>query len=184
MARPETNWFQWTPANAESAAYEDVARAVSEFESLDTDAGRAATGWLREGALPSHPSTVTYVLLSRARLEGYFSIASGSVTLTQSHRKGIAPGQQDYPLAPTQGASLIAWLARHRDSETPGREIVLYALSIALKVARLQGTPVAVLDPFDDETADFWVERYEFRRSRTRAGNDVRLWVPLHPRRQ
>jgi hypothetical protein len=179
---PEANWFQWTPANAESVAYEDVAKAVGEFESLDTNAGQEATRWLREQALPNHPSTVTYVLLSRTRLEGYFAIASGSVTLTQRDRRELTPGQQDYLLHPTQGASLIAWLARHRDAETPGQTIVLYALSIALKVARLQGTPVAVLDPFDDDSADFWAERYGFRRSRTQAGNDVRLWVPLHPR--
>jgi hypothetical protein len=174
------NWYQWTPANAASAAYADIERAVADFESIDTDAGREATRWLQEDALRDHPSTITYVLLSGSRIDGYFAIASGSVTLTQRHRKGLAPGQSDYVLSPTQGASLIAWVARHRDGATPGRKIVLYALSIALKVARLQGTPVAVLDPFDDATAELWVERYQFRRSRTPGGNDMRLWVPLH----
>jgi hypothetical protein len=178
----EGSWYQWTPANAASAAYEDIEQAIAEFESIDTPGGEAAARWLREDALRDHPSTITYVLLAGKRIEGYFAIASGSVTLTQRHRKGLARGQNDYPLSPTQGASLIAWVARHRDGDTPGRSIVLYALSIALKVARLQGTPVAVLDPFDDETATLWVKRYGFRRSRTPGGNDVRLWVPLHQR--
>ncbi|HSZ14153.1 MAG TPA: hypothetical protein VK790_08965 [Solirubrobacteraceae bacterium] len=178
----EGSWYQWTPANAASAAYSDIEQAIAAFESIDTDAGREAARWLREDALLDHPSTITYVLLHDGQIDGYFAIASGSVTLTQRHRKGLSPGQRDYLLSPTQGASLIAWVARHRDSQTRGRGIVLYALFIALKVSRLQGTPVAVLDPFDDETAALWVERYGFRRSRTPGGNDVRLWVPLHQR--
>jgi hypothetical protein len=184
MNSKEGSWYQWTPANADSAAYEDVAQAIAEFESLDTKAGREATRWLREDALLNHPSTVTYVLKSGTRIDGYFAVASGSVTLTQRHRKELAPGQRDFALSPTQGASLIAWLARHKDKdgETPGQAIVLYALFVALKAAHVQGTPVAVLDPYDDETAKFWMDRYGFRRSRTPWGNDVRLWVPLHPK--
>ncbi len=139
-----------------------------------------ATRWLREDALLDHPSTITYVLLLDGRIEGYFAMASGSVTLTQRHRRSLRSGQRDYLLSPTQGASLIAWLARHRDAETTGRTIFLYALSVALKVARIQGTPVAVLDPFDDETATLWEKRYGFRRSQTPGGNDVRMWMPLH----
>jgi hypothetical protein len=175
-------WYQWTPANAASVAYEDVAEAVARFESLDTDAGHEATRWLREDALRNHPSTVTYVLLSQSRIEGYIALASGSVTLTQRHRRELGPGERDYELSPTQGASLIAWLARHREADVSGRHIVLYALSIALKVARLQGTPVVVIDPFDDASANFWAEHYKFRRSRTHGGNDVRLWIPLYPK--
>jgi hypothetical protein len=174
------SWYQWTPANAASAAYEDVEQGIAEFESIDTAAGQEAARWLREDALLDNPSTITYVLLVEGRVDGYFAIASGSVTLTQRHRRGLRSGQRDYVLLPTQGASLIAWLARHRDAEKQGRSIFLYALYVALKVARLQGTPVAVLDPFDDEIATLWEERYGFRRSQTPGGNDVRLWVPLH----
>ncbi|MGH2880888.1 MAG: hypothetical protein ACRDK4_14930 [Solirubrobacteraceae bacterium] len=49
----DEDWYQWTPANAESPVYEDIARGVREFESLDTAAGRAATAWLKEDALGS-----------------------------------------------------------------------------------------------------------------------------------
>lgn len=180
-SEPETAWYQWKPTNAESVAYEDVADAVRRFESLDTAAGRASTAWLLNESLINHPSTVTYVLVSAERVEGYFAAASSSVTLTQSHRRQLTPGERDYLLAPTQGAALIAWLARHREAEVRGEEIFLYALSIALKVAGMQGTPVVVVDPYDDASADIWAERYGFRRSRTPGGSDVRLWLPLHP---
>jgi hypothetical protein len=158
-----------------------VAPKVEAFQSIDTPAGHAATRWLREEALPNHPSTVTYVLVSERRVEGYFALASSSVTLTQRHRRQLSPGQQDYELAPTQGASLVAWLARHVDAEVPGKRIVHYAVAIALEVARLQGTPVVVADPYDEDSAELWMERYGFRRSRTPGGADVRLWAPLHP---
>jgi hypothetical protein len=175
-------WYQWTPINASSPAYADVADGVDLFESLDTPAGRAATRYLREQSLQDYPSTVTYVYMVGDQVDGYFSLASGSVTLTQRHRKSLRSGQRDYPVSPTQGASLVAWLARHRDGIVSGRKILVYALSIALQVARRQGTLAVVLDPFDDDTAEMWAGRYGFRRSQTRAGSDVRLWIPLHPK--
>jgi hypothetical protein len=101
-------WYQWTPANAESAVYEDIARGVAEFESLDTAAGAAATAWLKEDALPNHPSTITYLLVLGDRVDGYFALASSSLELTQRHRRQLKPGQKDYLLDPTQGASLVA----------------------------------------------------------------------------
>lgn len=178
---PESNWFQWTPRNNASPAYADIATKVEEFQSIDKQAGHAATRWLKEDALLNHPSTVTYVLVSDHRVEGYFALASSSVTLSQRHRRKLAPGQQDYELAPTQGASLIAWLAKHVDAEVPGERIVLYAIGVALDVAGMQGTPVLVADPYDEESAKLWMDRYDFFRSRTPGGADVRLWIPLHP---
>jgi hypothetical protein len=175
-------WYQWTPINAESVAYEDVAQAVEGFESLENPAGRAATAWLKDEALANHPSTVTYVLMRDGRVEGFIAMASASVTLKQSHRKKLGPGQRDYPLSPTQGASLVAWLAKHREAETAGSRLLAYALSIALDVARLQGTVAFVLDPYDEESAAQWMNRHRFRRSETEARAGLRrLWIPLHP---
>jgi hypothetical protein len=153
---------------------------IEAFQSIDKPAGDAATRWLKEDARHNHPSTVTYVLVSDHRVEGYFALASSSVTLTQRHRRQLAPGQQDYELAPTQGASLIAWLAKHVDAEVAGERILHYAIFIALKVARMQGTPVLVVDPYDEESAELWMDRYGFRRSQTPGGADVRLWAPLY----
>jgi hypothetical protein len=173
-------WYQWTPANAESAVYEDIARGVAEFESLDTPAGAAATAWLKEDALPNHPSTITYLLVLGDRVDGYFALASSSLELTQRHRRQLKPGQKDYLLDPTQGASLVAWIARHRDAAVSGRSLFLYAISVAQDVARLQGTVAFVLDPYDEETAERWAKRYGFKSARTPRGEKPRLWIPLH----
>lgn len=174
-------WHQWTPANAASEVYEDIGEAVEEFESLDTPAGQAATVWLKEHALPNHPSTITYLLVLGGRIEGYFALASSSVELTQRHRKQLKRGQRNYPLDPTQGASLVAWIAKHRDAVVSGRSLFLYAISVAREAADRQGTVAIVLDPYDDETAERWAEHYGFKRARTPGGRRPRLWIPLHP---
>jgi hypothetical protein len=174
-------WYQWSPANAENFAYADVASAVGEFESLDYPAGHAATAWLKEDALLNHPATLTYVLLQDGRIEGFFAIVSGSVTLKQSHRQELAPDQEGYLLSPTQGASVVAWLAKHHEAVTPGYRLMDYAVSIALDVAKRQGTVAFVLDPYDDDSAAMWIREYGFKRSQTevRVGQR-RLWLPLH----
>ena len=175
----QDGWYRWTPANAARSEYAGIARAVSEFESLDTDGGREAARWLREDALPDHPSTVTHILFAEERIDGYFAIASGSATLLQEDRRELQSSDPEYLPAPHQGASQVEWIARHREGSTSGETIINYALSLALRVARIQGTPLAVLDPFDHDNARMWEERYGFRRSNTPGGDDVRLWLPL-----
>jgi hypothetical protein len=173
-------WHQWTPENAEDAVYADIARGVEEFESLESPAGEAATAWLKEDALPNHPSTITYLLALDGRIEGYFALASSSLELTQSHRKQLKSGQKDYLLDPTQGASLVAWIARHRDAVVSGRSLFLYAISVAQDAARLQGAVAFVLDPYDEKTAAKWAANYGFKSARTPRGEKPRLWIPLH----
>ena len=173
-------WYHWTPANAESPVYGDIARGVAEFESLDTPAGQAATAWLKEDALPNHPSTITYLLVLGGRVEGYFALASSSVELTQRHRRQLKAGQKDYPLDPTQGATLVAWIAKHRDTVVSGRSLFVYAISIAQEAALLQGAVTFVLDPYDEETAERWAQNYGFKNARSPRGGSPRLWIPLH----
>ncbi len=177
-------WCQWTPDTAESRAFEDVARAVQKFRSLDNPSGREATRWLKQEALANHPATVSYVLMGDGRIEGYFAVASTSVELKQSHRKALSSGQRSHRLSPTQGASLIAWVARHEEAEIDGARLLKFALSIARRAAFLQGAVALVLDPFDEKLAKLWVERYGFERSQTRVrgGELRRLWLPLYPR--
>jgi hypothetical protein len=182
----DVGWYQWTPDNAANVAYEDIARGVAAFESLETQAGRAATAWLKDDSLPNHPSTITYLLVLDGRVEGYFALASSSLELTQRHRRQLKPGQKDYLIDPTQGASLVAWIAKHRDAVVSGRRLFLYAISVAKDAAAIQGAVAFVLDPYDQETAERWVERYGFKSSRTpkrtqtQAEETPRLWIPLH----
>lgn len=177
-------WCQWTPTTAGSRAFEDVAQAVEKFRSLDNPPGREATRWLKEEALPNHPSTVSYVLMRGDRIEGYIALASSSVELKQSHRKALSAGQRGHLLSPTQGASLIAWIARHGEAEIDGVLLLKFAISIARRAAFLQGAVALVLDPFDEKLARLWIERYGFVRSQTRVrgGELRRLWFPLYPR--
>jgi hypothetical protein len=176
-------WCQWTPATAESRAFEDVVRAVEKFRSLDNRPGREATRWLQEEALANHPSTVSYVLMRDGRIEGYFALASGSVELKQSHRKALSAGQRSHRLSPTQGASLVTWIARHGEATIDGQLLLKFALSIARRAAFLQGAVALVLDPFDEKLSKLWIEQYGFVRSQTRVrgGELRRLWLPLYP---
>jgi hypothetical protein len=177
-------WCRWTPHTAESRGFEDVTRAVKKFRSLDNPPGREATRWLKEEALANHPATVSWVLMGDGRIEGYFAVASTSVELKQSHRKALSSGQRDQRLTPTQGATLVAWLARHEEAELDGALLLKFALSVARRAAFWQGTVALALDPFDETLAKLWVERYEFMQSRTRVRGDRlwRLWTPLYPR--
>lgn len=176
---PQPGWYKWTPEVAADPRNAELANGVREFRSERSDAGREAARWLREDALEDHPNTVTYLLWTGVRVDGYFALASGSVELAMDDRLEFTPPGSEYLPPPVLGASHIEWLARNDQGDTPGHDILLYALSVAMQVADLQGTPVAVLDPYDKAVAELCEGRYGFRRSQTRAGNDVRLWLTL-----
>jgi hypothetical protein len=177
----ESLWCRWPPAEDDEVEYAKVLRAVSEFEPLENDAGREAAQWLKEKALLNHPATLTYLLLCDERVEGFFAICSASVELTQSHRKKLASNHGGDHLLPTQGASLVTWLAKHREGRATGRQIMAHGVSIAREVAGLQGNLAFVLDPFDDKTKAMWEEKFKFKKSKTKMGEGPhRLWAPLH----
>ncbi len=178
----DDGWFRWTPQNARESVFGDLRPLIDEFESVPTDSGKKSAEWLRKSALSDYPSTVTWVLKSESgrQIDGFFALASDSIKLNKEHRKELPHEQPSSIPEPVQGASLIAWIARHRNSETPGRLIMHYAIYIALKVAHLQGTPVAVLDPLNNiPTAEHMEKHYGFRRSFTADHSQIRLWVPL-----
>ncbi len=175
-------WHRWSPANARNIAYADIARGVAAFEPLDLRAGRAAAAWLKNEALANHPATLTYVLVRDGLVEGFFAICSSAVTLKESHRRELAAVHESHAFASTQGASMLVWLAKHREARSPGEEILDYAISIALDVAKRQGTLTFVIDPFDEQTAQMLMDRYGFKRSRTEVREGLcRLWAPLYP---
>jgi hypothetical protein len=180
-------WIIWTP---ELAAKEpEIVDAVRAFNSLDIPAGRAASNWLKESSLDNHPSTVTQLLLKDGRVEAFFALCSGQAKLSQRHRKkllrrgvGLYPGRRLHELHPLQPVALIAWLAKASDSDFPGDEILLQASAAAIEVVEIsgQGQIGIALDPFDDETADFWKKRYRFRTSQELDGRSC-LWRTIMP---
>jgi hypothetical protein len=165
------DWFRWTSSSASRSEYADIATAVERFEGVETPAGAAAARWLKDEALRGSDETVTYLLVARERIEGFFSIVGGSIELTS---EGSPTGRN------TVGASVVLCLARHRDADPLTEpKILMYAISIALKVARLQGTAAMLLWPYDDAQAESFIDRYGFRK--LGSGSPI-LWIPLHPK--
>jgi hypothetical protein len=75
-------------------------------------------------------------------------------------------------------AALITWIAKDRRAALDGKLLPLHAAATARRAAELQATSVLVVDPFDEETATMWRERYGFRSS-AEARKHKRLWLPL-----
>jgi hypothetical protein len=153
----------------------DVVDRVGRFVSLDTEAGAEAGRWLRESALANDGSTRTRLLLSETRIEGYFALCAGQTRLEAADvtALGLPPGRHQIP------AVVLAWIARHRDGEVGGRELLTVAFGIARRVSREVGAAVFALDARDEAIGEVWqAPPYGFRRS-TRERN--RLWVPLTP---
>ena len=178
------SWHVWSPQVADDSAYSYLADGVLEFESKDTDSGRAATDWLKYQALANHPSAVTRLVVRDGRVEGFYALCSAEVKLTQRSRKELREDEENtHRLHPRQGASLIAWVAKHREATIPGELILLHAIWVATTVAGLQGNILLTVDSFDESIAEFWQDRYGFRMSRSAddGGPDrlLRLWLPL-----
>lgn len=172
-------WYRWRPEFAESAAYADIAEAVENFEPVDNNAGHAAAAWLKHSSLNDYPSTATWLAYYKQRIEGFFAICSAEITLYERQRKKHLSRRgrsREHRLHPQQPASLITWLGKHAKASLPGDSILSYAAHIATQVAELQGNIALVVDPYDDETAKFWRDRYGFRS----ANPGGRLWIPLH----
>lgn len=177
-------WYRWTPAAARDPAWTDVASAVARFVPLDLPAGWEAARWLTEASLPLHQSVATYLMVSGDRLDGFYAIAGSQVRLSQRHRRVLFEGSEWTHLPPTQPASLVTHMARHRDAPAgTGRHLLLHAVSIALEVAALQGNVALVLSAFDDDSADVFRRSYGFRTAiREDGGGPARLWLPLRAR--
>jgi hypothetical protein len=186
-------WFRWTPEVAREEVdgelvNQDLIDAVAEFQSMDTEAGEAATDFLQNRALDNHPSTMTRLLKRGGRIHAFYAICSGSFELSQSQRDepeiGAALGvAQGFRLHPTQPTSTVAWLAKHReaDQDVNSALIMAHAIYTAQVVARQQGNVALAVDPYrgDEFLEDHWTG-LGFRRAH---GKRTRLWFPLHRER-
>ena len=165
-------WIIWDDVTAQTRP--DVAEAVAGFVSVETPLGERAGRWLREQALANDGSTRTRLLVSPGRIEGYIALCAGQVLLdaTDVEALGLPAGRHPLP------AIVLAWIARHRDGEVPGRELMDIAYAIARRVRGEVGAVALALDPGDDTIIELWRgPPYGFRPS---ARGD-RLWVPLSP---
>jgi hypothetical protein len=179
-ADPRCTWVTWTLDSTD-----EIAHKVEQFAPLDTVAGHKAARWLRERARGDH-FTVTELLVSDERLEGFITCRVSEATLTWSGVESLGvsreEGRKRVP------AYLLCWCAKHNESLIDGDELVLNALRMAREVSRY-GCAVLALDPHDDECAEkVWRRKHGFRDGAVPAPEDVpgpenaghrRLWTPL-----
>lgn len=168
-------WVSWSPATAD--ARPDIGEAIGRFTSLAIEAGEAAEAWLREAALAAHPACRTNLLMHEGAVQGYYALTMCEVELSSNDRKKIGAA------FPRQGAVLIPWLARARETTIPDvfEQLLLHAVGSSRRGADFVGAAVIALDPFDEATAELWRAR-GFKQSRTMRGEKpARMWRPLWP---
>jgi hypothetical protein len=110
------------------------------------------------------------------QVSGFYSLASAQVALRPQHRRSLGLDQSVVSVP----AALVAWIAKDTRSEIDGADLLRHAAATARRAATLQASAVLVVDPYDDETALMWRERFGFRSS-GETGALKRLWLPLHP---
>lgn len=152
--------------------------ACDRLDAGGSPAGKAANDWVRSALREPPTSARIHLHVGDGSVRGYYALASAEVELTRRDRASVAATVRRAP------ASLVAWIARDINSTTTGRELLLHAAANARRVAKLQGTSVLALDPFDEETANLWITRYGFRECAPPLTGPPprplsRLWLPL-----
>lgn len=171
-ADPRCRWVKW-----DSSSPAEVAEKVRVFEPLDTDAGHAATAWLQNEAR-SDVFTVTYLLISAERLEGFITCRVSEATLTWSGIEQLGGTVSTRKVVP---AYLLCWCAKHRESLIEGEELLLNAVRLGREL-RHYGCAVLALDPHDHESGEkVWRRKHGFRVGVNPAGPEkpARHWLPL-----
>jgi len=167
----------WVAARPRPEMPRPLLGAIEQFTAVQSPAGEAATGWLREHAL-EQTSARTWLYLGGGRVLGFCALASGQVALTRRQREEVGSG---YRLTP---ATLVAWLAKDHRADLRGVVLLRHADAIARRVALLQGNAVLALDAFDDDVERLWRQRYGFRAAAPPLEHESaparrRLWLPL-----
>lgn len=169
---------RWVTLSRVTATAELI-EAMDAFQPLDCPAGRAAAEFLSDEALTNSTMTRTHLLATDDRIEGFISLCSGSVQLSERSIRslGLRTTRKTMP------AIVLTWVARHRESPVTGRELVETAFALARESAKNVGVAAFVLDPWDEKVAEIWRnDPYPFRDSeQKRKRKPPRLWTPLDP---
>ncbi len=173
---PRGRWRNW---DRDADDDDELAEKVEAFEPLNYPAGVEAARWLREDAYDNDGLTKTRLLVSDERVEGYIATCFGTVELTEGGMKRLAVRRD---LRRRQApAFLVCWVARHKDSEIPGTQLMLTTVSLARHAKRNSGLVALALDPHDEEVSKMWqATPWNFQKCRHREGNrPTRLYVPI-----
>jgi hypothetical protein len=163
----------WVTLPADGGDVPDELRAVlAVFDAGKRPAANAAADWLKSEALRSWQTARTRLLIADSRVAGFYSLASAHVVLSQRDRRrlGVTP--------PRVPAALVAWIAKDARAKVDGKSLLLHAAATARRVDALQATAVLAVDPFDQQTAMMWRQRFGFRSS-SEPADRRRLWLPL-----
>ncbi len=171
------DWHRWSPEAASNPSNSELARLVDEFQGLDTPSGRAAAEWLKTESLNEFPGNVTHIYVANKKLQGFYSMKGGIVQITPRLLERLNPRR---PRETTAGASVVEWMARHRDAD-PMTEprLVTHAIGAALAVGELQGSDVLVVRAGSEGEADSLAERYGFLRFDGPGASEPYLWFPI-----
>lgn len=172
---PERRWVRLTSRTTDPA----LTDAMNAFRPLGFPAGEAAAEFLKNEAVVNSAMTRTHLLVAESRIEGFVSLCSGSVKLSERSIRSLGLRTT----IKTMPAIVLTWVARHRASSTTGLELVETAFALARESAHNIGVAAFVLDPWDEKVADVWRSApYPFRDSeQKRKGKPPRLWAPLDP---
>ncbi len=171
-ADPRCTWKTW-----DDEADHEVVELVETFDPTGHAAGRAASEWLKNEA-QGDIFTVTHVLVSEVRVEGFITCRVSEATLTWGGLRSLGGRQQ--AKRKQVPAYLLCWCAKHRNAQISGEELVLNAIRLGREVSAY-GCVVLALDPHDDVCAGkVWREKYGFRQGSVPGKPETaRLWTPL-----
>jgi hypothetical protein len=117
------------------------------------------------------------VRLSHGKVTGVYALCAAQVALSREERAQL--GGVHYR---TQPAILLAQFARATDTPGIGDEMLRHADTSARRALRYVGATVLVVDPFDQETAEMWQQRFGFQDSEQPVPGNPRLhrqWLSL-----
>ena len=158
-------------------ALPELGEAIRSFEPVPGPAGESVVEWLGERALNEPQEATVRIRLSHGQVTGVYALCAAQVALGREERAQI--GDVHYR---TQPAILLAQFARSEDSPGTGEELLRQATHMALRGLEYIGATVLVVDPFDQDTAEMWRERFGFQDSEQAVPGNRRLrrqWLGL-----
>jgi hypothetical protein len=159
------------------AALPELSEAIRSFQAVPGPAGESVAEWLTKRALNEPQEATVRVRLGHGRVAGVYGLCAAQVALSREQRAQL--GGVHYR---TQPAVLLAQFARAADSPGIGDELLIHAVDTARLALAYIGATVLVVDPFDEQTAEMWRERFGFQDSEQHVPGNPRLrrqWLSL-----
>jgi hypothetical protein len=159
------------------AALPELGEAIRLFQPVPGPAGESVAEWLAEHAMNEPQEATVRVRLSHGKVPGIYALCAAQVAL--SHEERAQLGDVHYR---TQPAILLAQFARAADTPGIGDEMLRHADTSARRALLYVGATVLVVDPFDQDTAEMWRQRFGFQDSEQPVPGNRRLrrqWLSL-----